>query len=198
MNGPAPKTTTAPDEALSSLMGAVADRPECAHLAPSPAPAARDWQAVQAAIDEYLEGYERRLDEGCHTPAEFEKSLLVDAIAGLMADDDFINALYSAVTAPPRRKACRRYADRCRARCAGRASAPDQRRRLEDRQGRQIQPARTGQRRCAIRAERCRMTRPGCVALGPRMVQANYAAPQSGQGRCPDPGRDRAPGPRRH
>ena len=101
MNAPAPNTIAAPDEALSSLLGAVADRPEAARLVSDPAPPARDWKAVQAAIDEYLDGYELRLDEGCHTPTEFERFLMVDAIAGLMEDDDFINALYSAVTAAP-------------------------------------------------------------------------------------------------
>ena len=70
------------------------------HAAPTlAAPAVRNWRAVQAAIDDYLEGYELRLDEGCHTPSEFERFMLVDAVAGLMEDDEFIDALYSAVTA---------------------------------------------------------------------------------------------------
>lgn len=70
------------------------------HSAPALAtPAVRNWKPVQAAIDDYLEGYELRLDEGCYTPQEFERFLLVDAIAGLMEDDEFIDALYSTVTA---------------------------------------------------------------------------------------------------
>jgi len=72
------------------------------HAAPMPAaPAVRNWKAVQAAIDDYLEGYELRLDEGCHTPTKFEKFLLVDAVAGLMEDDEFIGSMLSAITSPP-------------------------------------------------------------------------------------------------
>lgn len=95
----APESQTSADEALSGLMGAIVDSPEYALLVSAPAPSARDWAAVQAAIDEFLDGYELRLDEGCHTPTEFERFLLVDAIAGLMDDNEFINALYAAVTA---------------------------------------------------------------------------------------------------
>lgn len=91
----APESQTSADEALSSLMGAVISSPEYARLVSAP----RDWKAVQAAIDDYLEGYELRLDEGCHTPTEFERFLLVDAVAGLMHDDEFIDALYSVLTA---------------------------------------------------------------------------------------------------
>lgn len=91
----APESPTSADQALSSLMGVIIDSPEYAGLVSAP----RDWKAVQAAIDDYLEGYELRLDEGCHTPNEFERFLLVDAVAGLMHDDEFIDALYSVVTA---------------------------------------------------------------------------------------------------
>ncbi len=91
----APESQTSVDEALSSLMGAVISSPEYARLVSTP----RDWKAVQAAIDDYLAGYELRLDEGCHIPTEFERFLLVDAVAGLMHDDEFIDALYSVLTA---------------------------------------------------------------------------------------------------
>jgi hypothetical protein len=91
----APESNVSANEALSSLMGAIIGSPEYTRLVSAP----RDWQAVQAAVDDYLEGYELRLDEGCHTPTDFEKFLLVDAVAGLMHDDEFIDALYSAVTA---------------------------------------------------------------------------------------------------
>ncbi|WP_336724643.1 hypothetical protein [Achromobacter ruhlandii] len=50
----------------------------------------RDWKAIQVAIDEYLDGYELRADEGAHTPTDFERFLLDDCIAGLLADDDFL------------------------------------------------------------------------------------------------------------
>ncbi|MFY2030268.1 hypothetical protein ACOTDE_26500 [Achromobacter xylosoxidans] len=59
----------------------------------------RDWKAIQAAIDEYLDGYELRTDEGAHTPTDFERFLLDDCIAGLLADDDFL-ALMAARPAP--------------------------------------------------------------------------------------------------
>lgn len=95
----APESQTSADQALSSLMGVVGDNPEASRLESAPVATPRDWNAVQAAIDDYLEGYELRLDEGCYRPQEFERFLLVDAIAGLMDDDDFIDALYSAVTA---------------------------------------------------------------------------------------------------
>lgn len=91
----AAESQTSADEALSSLMGAVISSPEYARLVSAP----RDWKAVQAAIDDYLEGYELRLDDGCHTPTEFERFLLVDAVAGLMHDDEFIEALYSVMAA---------------------------------------------------------------------------------------------------
>ena len=95
----APESQTSADQALSSLMGAVGGNPEASRLESAPVAPPRDWKAVQAAIDDYLEGYELRLDEGCHTPTRFERFLLVDAVAGLMHDDEFIDALYSAVTA---------------------------------------------------------------------------------------------------
>lgn len=87
------------DEALSSLMGAVGGNPDTSRLESAPVAPPRDWKAVQMTIDDYLEGYELHLDEGCHTPTQFERFLLVDAVAGLMHDDEFIDALYSAVTA---------------------------------------------------------------------------------------------------
>lgn len=59
----------------------------------------RDWKAIQVAIDEYLDGYELRADEGAHTPTDFERFLLDDCIAGLLADDDFL-ALMAARPAP--------------------------------------------------------------------------------------------------
>lgn len=70
-----------------------------AHALPAPADRTRDWKAINAAIDEYLDGYELRLDEGCLTPTEFERFLLDDAIAGLLDDDEFITALYATATA---------------------------------------------------------------------------------------------------
>ncbi|WP_343718974.1 hypothetical protein [Achromobacter dolens] len=64
----------------------------------------RDWKAIQAAIDEYLDGYELRTDEGAHTPTDFERFLLDDCIAGLLAEYDIL-ALLAGATAPPARDA---------------------------------------------------------------------------------------------
>lgn len=59
----------------------------------------RDWKAIQVAIDDYLDGYELRADEGAHTPTDFERFLLDDCIAGLLAEDDIL-ALLAGATAP--------------------------------------------------------------------------------------------------
>lgn len=134
MNTPAPKTTTAPDEALSSLMGAALDVPAAPEQPEVPAwapdntlartgntekeqamwfagmeqgqanaqdnaaigPPSRDWKAIQVAIDDYLDGYELRADEGAHTPTDFERFLLDDCIAGLLAEDDILALLAGA------------------------------------------------------------------------------------------------------
>lgn len=63
------------------------------------APPDRDWKAIDAAIDEYLDGYELRLDEGCHTPTEFERFLLSDAVGGLLAEREFLALLTPAPAA---------------------------------------------------------------------------------------------------
>ncbi|QDJ40330.1 hypothetical protein [Bordetella hinzii] len=63
----------------------------------SPDPVAKDWNAINAAIDEYLDGYELRGEPGDHTPTEFERFLILDAINGLLADEEFLALL----SAPP-------------------------------------------------------------------------------------------------
>lgn len=59
----------------------------------------RDWKAIQVAIDDYLDGYELRADEGGHAPTDFERFLLDDCIAGLLAEDDIL-ALLAGAPAP--------------------------------------------------------------------------------------------------
>lgn len=59
----------------------------------------RDWKTIQVAIDDYLDGYELRADEGAHTPTDFERFLLADCIAGLLAEDDIL-ALLAGAAAP--------------------------------------------------------------------------------------------------
>ncbi|HGN0628726.1 TPA: hypothetical protein ACKRM8_006068, partial [Pseudomonas aeruginosa] len=59
-------------------------------------PPSRDWKAIQVAIDDYLDGYELRADEGAHTPTDFERFLLDDCIAGLLAEDDILVLLAGA------------------------------------------------------------------------------------------------------
>lgn len=79
-----------------------------------PAPAApqaeptRDWSAIDAAIREYLDGYEQigENDAGadaCYTPTERELYLIYDAINGLFADESFVAAI-SAPQAEPKRE----------------------------------------------------------------------------------------------
>jgi len=59
-------------------------------------PAKRDWTAINAAIEEYVGGYELRADPGNHTPTEFEQFLILDAIHGLLAEDDFLSLMSAA------------------------------------------------------------------------------------------------------
>jgi hypothetical protein len=64
-------------------------------------PAPGSWDAVNAAVTEYLDGYELRADEGDHAPTEFERLLIEDAVNGLLVDDDFLVALQAAPSAEP-------------------------------------------------------------------------------------------------
>jgi len=66
---------------------------------PSPAPAVPDAAKpelssldLEAIIDNYLEGYELRDDPACHTPSDFERLLIKDAIMGLLVDEDWDSA----------------------------------------------------------------------------------------------------------
>lgn len=52
--------------------------------------------AVEAFVDEYLGEYELRSDEGSYKPSETEIFLIMDAINGLLADDEFMALLRSA------------------------------------------------------------------------------------------------------
>ncbi|CAB3920056.1 hypothetical protein [Achromobacter ruhlandii] len=53
-------------------------------------PTARDWKAIDAAVREYLDGYEMEGDGGYYVPNNRERAILDDAVAGLLADDDFL------------------------------------------------------------------------------------------------------------
>ncbi|OZI61593.1 hypothetical protein [Bordetella genomosp. 11] len=76
------------------------DVPPSAHAAqPEKQAGRKNWAAIQAAVDEYLDGYDLRTDEACHTPTEFERFLLTDAVAGLLADDEFMAALAALAAA---------------------------------------------------------------------------------------------------
>lgn len=68
----------------------------------------RDWSVIDAAIREYLDGYEQigENDAGadaCYTPTERERDLIYDAINGLLADESFVAAI-SAPQAEPKRE----------------------------------------------------------------------------------------------
>lgn len=53
-------------------------------------PTARDWKAINDAVKEYLDGYEMEGDGGYYVPNNRERAILDDAVAGLLADDDFL------------------------------------------------------------------------------------------------------------
>lgn len=46
------------------------------------------WQKLTAFVDDYVNGYEFRGDEGDYTPNEREQFLIEDCIAGLLSDLD--------------------------------------------------------------------------------------------------------------
>lgn len=64
-----------------------------AHLAAQPSVPPLNMPAIEAFVDEYLDEYELRLDDGCHAPTEAEQFLIADAINGLLADDEFMALL---------------------------------------------------------------------------------------------------------
>jgi hypothetical protein len=64
----------------------------------------RNADKVNKALQEYLGGYELRADEGDHTPTDFERLLIEDAIQGLMVEDEFVDA-FVALHAPFARSA---------------------------------------------------------------------------------------------
>jgi len=68
----------------------------------------RDWSVIDAAIREYLDGYEQIGEDdagadACYTPTERERDLIYDAINGLLADESFVAAI-SAPQAEPKRE----------------------------------------------------------------------------------------------
>ncbi|VFR81074.1 hypothetical protein RAN3_2514 [plant metagenome] len=78
----------------------------CVHAEVVAVPAAsaeqvRDWSAINAAIDEYVDGYDLRGEPGDHTPTEFEQFLILDAINGLLAEPEFLALLAAPVVAQP-------------------------------------------------------------------------------------------------
>jgi len=63
-----------------------------------------DWHAVTARIAAYAEDYELRGEddhgrEGCYQPNETERGLIIDAIHGLLADDEFMALIRPAAPA---------------------------------------------------------------------------------------------------
>ncbi|WP_315132892.1 DUF551 domain-containing protein [Achromobacter marplatensis] len=63
-----------------------------------------NWAAVSARIAEYAEDYELRGEddhgrEGTYTPNETERGLIIDAIHGLLADDEFMALMRPAAPA---------------------------------------------------------------------------------------------------
>ena len=56
--------------------------------------------AIEQAIDAYIEDYTLEADEGSHSPGEAERFMLKDAMLGLLADPAFKAAFASAPEAP--------------------------------------------------------------------------------------------------
>lgn len=71
-------------EAMMNVLGIAASKPE-----PRGKLVGADFEQI---IDNYLDGYELRGDEGDHTPTEFESLLIKDAIMGLLVDEAWDNA----------------------------------------------------------------------------------------------------------
>lgn len=50
------------------------------------------YDRLQAVIEEYIDGYTFEGDNGYHQPTGAERILIMDAIQGMLVDDDFITA----------------------------------------------------------------------------------------------------------
>ncbi|MGL6045591.1 MAG: hypothetical protein ACRC02_03900, partial [Vogesella sp.] len=70
----------------------VEHRPAAQHQAE---PVARDWPKIDAAMLDYVAGYEMIGDnnEVCYSPTKAEQELIIDCVRGLLAESDFINLL---------------------------------------------------------------------------------------------------------
>ena len=73
-----------------------------------------DWRAVTARIAEYADDYELRGEddhgrEGTYTPNETERGLIIDAIHGLLADDEFMALMRPAAPAAGDARDAARY-----------------------------------------------------------------------------------------
>lgn len=68
-------------------------------------PVARDWVTIERFVASYVADYEMLGEtadgrDACHTPSEDERALIMDAIAGLLAESDFL-AMLDAAPQPP-------------------------------------------------------------------------------------------------
>ena len=64
-----------------------------------------DWRAVEGRISEFVGEYEMLGEDGqgrdgCYTPNEHERALILDAMHGLLADDELITLLRSVAAQP--------------------------------------------------------------------------------------------------
>lgn len=53
----------------------------------------RIWTVIAREWSAFLEKYELRADEGDHTPTEFERFMMEDALAGFMSEDNALSRL---------------------------------------------------------------------------------------------------------
>jgi hypothetical protein len=71
------------------------------------------WERLNTLIAEYVDGYELCGDgAGDYKPRENEQVLIIDAIHGLLADDDFSNLYRQALSQPAEAEANRADAER--------------------------------------------------------------------------------------
>lgn len=68
------------------------------------------WTQLDKLVADYVDSYELRADEGDYQPNDFEQALIMDAIQGLLGDDEITRKLIEATEYT---RARRREASQC-------------------------------------------------------------------------------------
>lgn len=87
-------------------------------VTPDPEAMGRAVLGVQQFADDYVEGYEQLGEddqgrEGYYTPSDVERALILDAVNGLIADEDFITAAGIEYTERQKRRAAEGHCLEC-------------------------------------------------------------------------------------